>query len=127
MSTLAKGSAVQVLRTDSARRQERARFIALAIVVVAAAAALWAFSPSRMHQAARSGDISAEHSGKMLIPSGAANSGDPGDSQIDHAIARESRGHTVKQSAEPKAGTAADAIYRFEPGRAKQHAVRVMT
>jgi hypothetical protein len=124
---------VQVLRTDSARRQERARFISLAIAVVAAAAALWAFSPSHTHQAARSGDMSAERSGKMLIPSGAAdagnagNAGNAGDSQIDHAIARDSRDHTVKQSAEPKAGAAADAIYRFESGRAKQHAVRVMT
>jgi hypothetical protein len=112
---------MQVLRTDTAKREERARLTAIALAVVVAAAALWTLSPSHTpHRVPAASPAKA--SGQMLIPSDAGDKND-----IDHAIARDSRNHTVKQSSEqPKAGAAVDAIYRFESVRAARQGARIM-
>jgi hypothetical protein len=115
---------MQVLRTDTAKRQERACFTAIVLAAIVASAALWTLSSGRAPHQTEQISSPAKTSGHMLIPLGAA--GGNGD-EIDHAIARDSRSHTVKQSSEqPKTGAAVDAIYRFGSGRATGKTARIM-
>jgi len=100
--------------------REPARLLATGMAALLAAAACWALAPAPSHaQRAAADTVRGSH---MLLAPHASGS----DSEIDRAIARQSRKHTSKQSGTRAGrGAADDAIYRFEPRHASPRRIMI--